>query len=66
MNGTVLEYYEVRGFGYLKGEEEREEYCFYSSDLQTNGGLLKKGDQVEFDLYRGHGVRAINVRKNDR
>ena len=65
MNGIVLEYYEVRRFGYLK-DEDKDEYCFYSSDVQTNVGLLKKGDQVEFDLYRGHGVRAINVRKNSR
>ena len=46
MNGTVLEYYEVRGFGYLKGEE-RDEYCFYSSDIQANNELIKKGDMEQ-------------------
>ena len=30
-------------------------------DLKTEGRRINKGDLVEFDIYRGHGVRAINI-----
>ncbi|MCA9398845.1 MAG: cold-shock protein [Candidatus Omnitrophica bacterium] len=60
----MLEYYVIRGFGYLK-DEEKDEYCFYSKDVQLSGELLYKGDAVQFDLYKGRGTRAVNVRRNE-
>ena len=64
MKGIVLAYSVAAGFGHLKGAEGVDEYCFYTGDIQVNSDLLKKGDLVQFEIYRGHGTRAVNVRKN--
>jgi cold shock CspA family protein len=62
LHGKVTEFYPVRGYGYLH-DEKKAEYCFYSNDILKDDHSLEKGDQVTFDVYVGHGVRAINVRK---
>jgi len=61
MKGIIIEFYQVRGYGYLN-IDKGVEFCFYSKDIQNNNRSFKKGDEVEFDFYRGHGVRAVNVR----
>ncbi len=63
MKGTIIEYVLGREFGYLKNEK-KDEYCFYSDDIQFENSLVRKGDKVYFDLCRGHGTRAINIRKD--
>ncbi|MCA9402270.1 MAG: cold-shock protein [Candidatus Omnitrophica bacterium] len=62
--GKVTEFYPAAGFGYLRNGKKRE-YCFYSADIQDEKHALCVGDEVEFNLYVGHGVRAVNVRKRE-
>ena len=61
MKGIILSYFSVSGFGHLR-DDQQDEYSFYSADIHTASGLVQTGDTVFFDLYRGHGTRAINLR----
>ncbi|MGE0269445.1 MAG: hypothetical protein AB7S78_13425 [Candidatus Omnitrophota bacterium] len=61
LKGTVTEFYPTRGYGYLC-DELRAEYCFYTNDITTGNRSVNKGDQFNFDIYVGHGVRAVNLR----
>lgn len=63
MRGTILSYFTVGGFGHLL-DDHKDEYCFYASDIKIKSGIVKAGDTVSFDLYRGHGLRAVNLRSS--
>lgn len=62
LKGIVTDFFPFRGYGYLC-DDQREEYCFYSDDIMTENHAVKKGEQVDFDIYVGHGVRAVNLRR---
>ncbi len=62
MRGVILSYSSVSGFGHLS-DDQQDEYCFYTGDIRTSSGLVKAGDTVSFDLYRGRGTRAVNLRQ---
>ncbi|MBZ0165409.1 MAG: hypothetical protein K8I00_01290 [Candidatus Omnitrophica bacterium] len=60
MRGKILSFFTAGGYGHLC-DDQSDEYCFYSKDLKTATGQVQIGDQVRFDVYRGRGVRAVNV-----
>lgn len=63
MRGKIISYFDAGGFGHLL-DDQKDEHCFYAADIQTLSGNVKMGDTVSFDMYRGHGPRAVNLRSS--
>lgn len=72
LTGTVLNWHDKRGFGFLRRDDGCEHHVFlHASDVQRSGlHGVEVGQRVQFDLKPGrNGVRdaACNVRVvNDR
>ncbi|MDW4068674.1 cold shock domain-containing protein [Staphylococcus saprophyticus] len=61
MLGNVIYYNEVRGYGFIIGENEKD-YFFHKSDFAYND-LISKGLEVEFiESNSSKGLKAKNVR----
>ena len=64
IKGTVKEYDNVKGFGFIIGEDDRDYFVHVSGlrpQLQQRG--LLEGQQVLFDTEYGvKGDKAVNVR----
>jgi CspA family cold shock protein len=59
--GTVKFFNETKGFGFVKDEENGQEYFVHVSGLVDT---IDKDDEVTFDLQEGRkGLNAINVKK---
>lgn len=57
--GTVKFFNEVKGFGFIEVEGEKDVFV-HSSALQ--GVTLKEGDKVQFEVERGtKGPQAANI-----
>ena len=64
MKGTVKFFNEMKGFGFIAGEDG-EEYFVHQSGL-AEGTSLKEGDAVEFEVEQGdRGPKAANVKKGE-
>jgi cold shock protein len=62
MKGTVKFFNEMKGFGFLTTEDEKD-YFVHRSALEE-GVTLKEGDAVEFEVEDGdRGPKAVNVKK---
>ena len=62
--GTVKFFNAEKGFGFIKHDDSNKETFVHVSGL--NGGSLKEGDKVEFDLQEGKkGMNAVNVKVID-
>ena len=60
MNGNVKFFNEMKGFGFIAGEDGKE-YFVHSSDLKE-GVQLNENDAVTFDVEEGErGPKAANV-----
>lgn len=60
MKGTVKFFNEMKGFGFIVGEDGKE-YFVHQSALQE-GVTLNKDDAVTFDVEQGdRGPKAVNV-----
>ncbi len=59
--GTVKFFNETKGFGFVKDEENGQEYFVHVSGLVDS---IDKDDEVTFDLQEGRkGLNAVNVKK---
>ena len=64
--GTVKEYYRLKGFGFITGQDG-EDYFVHVSGLREylKDSGLRAGQNVSFDVMSDmKGDKAINVRKN--
>ena len=60
MKGTVKFFNEMKGFGFIAGEDGKE-YFVHQSALQE-GVVLHENDAVTFDVEEGdRGPKAVNV-----
>ncbi len=60
MKGTVKFFNEMKGFGFIAGEDGKE-YFVHQSDLKE-GTRLNENDSVTFDVEEGdRGPKATNV-----
>ena len=59
-NGTVKFFNETKGFGFIKDNENGEEYFVHSSGLIDR---VRENDKVTFELQDGKkGLNAVNVK----
>lgn len=64
MKGTVKFFNEMKGFGFIAGEDGKE-YFVHQSALQE-GVTLHENDEVTFDVEQGdRGPKAANVSKSE-
>ena len=62
MNGTVKFFNQMKGFGFIAGEDNKE-YFVHQSDIQ-DGVTINDDDSVTFDVTEGdRGPKAVNVGK---
>lgn len=62
MKGTVKFFNDMKGFGFISGEDGKE--VFVHQTALGDGIVLKEGDNVEFDVEQGdRGPKAVNVKK---
>ncbi len=62
MNGTVKFFNNMKGFGFIAGEDGKE-YFVHQTGLKE-GVSLNENDQVTFDVEEGdRGPKAVNVNK---
>lgn len=62
MNGTVKFFNEMKGFGFISGEDGKEVFVHMSS--LDEGVTLYENDSVTFDVEEGdRGPKAVNVKK---
>ncbi len=62
MKGTVKFFNQMKGFGFLAGEDGKE-YFVHKSAI-GEGVALNENDAVEFDVEEGdRGPKAVNVKK---
>ena len=60
MKGTVKFFNEMKGFGFITGEDGKE-YFVHQSGLQTT---VDKNDSVSFEVEQGdRGPKAVKVSK---
>jgi CspA family cold shock protein len=62
MKGTVKFFNNMKGFGFIAGEDGKE-YFVHKTGI-NEGVSLNENDSVEFDIEQGdRGPKAINVGK---
>ncbi|MEN9626192.1 MAG: hypothetical protein RL557_520 [archaeon] len=63
MKGTVKFFNQVKGFGFISGDDGNE-YFVHSTGL-TAGVVIGEGDSVSFEVEEGNkGPKAVKVSKN--
>ena len=64
MNGTVKFFNQMRGFGFIAGEDGTE-YFVHQTGLKE-GVTIDENDEVSFDVEQGDkGPKAVNVGPGD-
>jgi cold shock protein len=64
MEGKVKFYNDLKGFGFITGEDEKD-YFVHQTGL-ADGVRLNNEDQVVFDVEQNdRGLKAVNVRKEN-
>ena len=62
MKGTVKWYNEMKNFGFIEVEGEKD--VFVHRSALPDGVVLREGDNVEFDIEEtDRGTQAVNVTK---
>ncbi len=62
MKGKIKKILPMRGFGFIKNEEEDKELYFHWSKTKDDFYYLKEGDEVIFDIKETKkGPQAVNV-----
>ncbi len=63
MKGSVKFFNNSKGFGFIKGEDEKE-YFVHQTGL-NEGVSITENDSVTFDVEEGdRGLKAVNVSKD--
>jgi CspA family cold shock protein len=63
MKGTVKFFNEMKGFGFISGEDGKD--VFVHKTALEEGTTLHENDSVSFDVEQGDkGLKAVNVRKD--
>ena len=61
MKGKVKFFNEMKGFGFIAGEDNKE---YFVHQTALNGITLHENDEVTFDVEEGQrGPKAVNVKK---
>ena len=64
MKGTVKFFNDVKRFGFVKGEDDKE-YFIHQTGLKE-GTRIREDDVVKFDTEEGDkGLKAVNVERID-
>lgn len=64
MKGKVKFFNEMKGFGFISGDDGRE-YFVHQTGIKA-GVILNENDAVTFDIEEGtRGPKAINVSKDE-
>ena len=64
MEGIVISYSDIKGFGFILGEDQERYFVHYSNILMDGFQTLQIEDIVEFDPDENEkGLYAKNVRK---
>ena len=64
MKGTVKFFNDMKGFGFIVGEDGKE-YFVHQTGIQP-GVMLKENDPVSFDVEQGdRGPKAVNVGRDE-
>ncbi len=64
MKGTVKFFNEMKGFGFIAGEDGKE-YFVHQTGL-GEGARLRENDAVTFDVEEGErGPKAVNVQRSE-
>ncbi len=62
MEGTVKFFNKLKGFGFVKGDDEQDYFIHITAIEQ--GTFLQEGDRVSFDAIEDEkGLKAQNVKK---
>ena len=60
MKGTVKFYNEMKGYGFIAGEDGKD--VFFHMTALPEGVVVKENDNVTFDAEQGdRGPKAVNV-----
>ena len=63
MKGTVKWYNDVKGYGFIQAEDEKDVFV-HRTGLENSNERLETGETVEFEVSDGEkGPIAINVKK---
>jgi len=63
MKGSVKFFNNMKGFGFIKGEDDKE-YFVHQTGLKE-GVSITENDNVTFDVEEGdRGLKAVNVSKD--
>ncbi len=63
MKGSVKFFNNMKGFGFIKGEDDKE-YFVHQTGLKE-GVCISENDNVTFDVEEGdRGLKAVNVSKD--
>ena len=64
MEGTVKFFNDMKGFGFIAGEDGKE-YFVHQTGLK-DGATIRENDKVTFDVEEGdRGPKAANVSKSE-
>lgn len=62
MKGTITRILPVRGFGFIKTEDDKKDIYFHWSKTLDDFYYLKKGDEVQFEIKEtDKGPQAVEV-----
>ena len=64
MKGKVLRFNKNKGFGFIKGDDDRDVFFHYSALVMDGFKDIEVGAEVEFELVEtDKGPRAASVKK---
>lgn len=62
MKGTVKWYNSAKGYGFIKGEDEKDVFV-HRSDI-PEGTTLNENDEVEYEIEKTErGTKAVSIKK---
>ena len=64
MKGKVIRFNKNKGFGFIKGDDERDVFFHYSSLVMDGFKDIEPDTEVEFEVVEtDRGLRATSVKK---
>jgi len=63
MKGTIVRWFDFRGFGFIEPEGEEDTVFAHVSEFKSRTDMLKVGLDVEFEVESSwKGPRAVNIK----